>query len=548
MKSIKLLSVLFLMGLGVIIAQAQNNVGIGTNTPDASAELDVKASDKGLLIPRVKLDDASTAAPITSPAEGLLIYNETGSEAHGFWYWDGAKWVQVGAGGSTACETLDDAYDCGGSGAGRVITADNGSVQIDKTTDVSSNNYALYSKVSSGSSSNPSAGVYVEHSGDQGTAIYGEITNTSNKYSAIQGYSKSNQDMSSGLSGVFEGSAAGYGIYGTNLSGTAGSQAILGLNQRTSGGWGVEGAGVNGVYGRTNEAAGYGVVGYNYSSYNSDENGGIAVFGNGNVGVFGQSVNGNGAGVLGKMSYADAAGVWGQNDRADGFGTAGIANYGVFGQASSNNGSGWATCAGVVGQIDQAAIGGSGMVGYLGAVVDGNEYAVVANGDLAASGSKSFMIDHPLDPENKILKHYCAESPEVLNIYRGNVTLDANGEAMVELPDYFEALNANYSYQLTAIGAPATGIYIAKEISNNVFKIAGGNANQKISWSVYAERNDLYMQKHPKSKQVEIEKTEKGKYLRPELYGQSKEDMFYYMGGEKTKSVQNKKTPLTLKK
>ncbi len=546
MKTIKQLVTITLMTFALLQLQAQNNVGIGTNTPDASAELDVKASDKGLLIPRVKLDDASTAAPITTPAEGLLIYNETGSEAHGFWYWDGAKWVQVGAGGGTSCVTLDEAYDCTTPGAGRVVTVNDGAIEYNQTG--GTNTEVLKITTNQGSSGSPSAGIYVENTSAGGGAIYGEINNTSNKFSAIQGWSSSDQDNSSGISGGFDGAGAGYGIYGTNTSAAAGSQAIFGLNQRTTGGWGVEGAGINGVYGRTNDAGGYGIVGYNYSGYTADETGGIAVFGNGNIGVRGQSVSANGAGVYGSNSNADAPGVWGTNDIGDGFGTAGIANYGVFGQASANNGTGWATCAGIVGQIDQAAIGGSGMVGYLGAVVSGAEYAVVANGDLAASGTKSFMIDHPLDPENKILKHYCAESPEVLNIYRGNVTLDANGKATVQLPDYFEALNVNYSYQLTAIGSPATGIYIEKEISNNTFNIAGGNANQKISWSVYAERNDLYIQEHPKSKQVEIEKIEKGKYLRPELYGQSKDDMFYHMGDKKTKSVQNKKTPLTLKK
>ena len=532
MKSIKLLNVLFLMCLGLVVAQAQNNVGIGTNTPDASAELDVKASDKGLLIPRVKLDDATTAAPITSPAEGLLIYNETGSEAHGFWYWDGAKWVQVGAGGGSSCVTLDEAYDCGGNGAGRIISATDGAVKIEKTSNSTANNYALYSTVSSGTSSNPAAGICVEHSGEQGVAIYGEITNTSNAYSAIQGKSSSDKDNTAGLSGYFDGTAAGYGIYGKNESSKVGSQGIIGINARTSGGWGVEGFGINGVYGRTNDAGGYGTVGYNLSGYTADENGGISVFGYSNVGVFGQSTSENGAGVLGQMSASYAPGVWGKNDKADGFGVAGIANYGVFGQGASLNGTAWSAGAGVVGQLDPNM--GATQVGYLGAYYNAGsaEYAVLANGDMGATGTKSFTIDHPTDPENKILKHYCTESPEVLNIYRGNVTLDANGEAMVELPDYFEALNINYSYQLTAIGAPATGIYIEKEISNNVFKIAGGNANQKISWSVYAERNDLYVQKYPKSKQVEIEKTEKGKYLRPELYNQPKEKGILFIDKE----------------
>ncbi|HOB77927.1 MAG TPA: hypothetical protein PKI65_05485, partial [Bacteroidales bacterium] len=53
------------------------NVGIGSSlfTPDASAGLEIQFSDKGLLIPRVSLTSTSSAAPITSPATSLLVYN-----------------------------------------------------------------------------------------------------------------------------------------------------------------------------------------------------------------------------------------------------------------------------------------------------------------------------------------------------------------------------------------------------------------------------------------------------------------------------------------
>lgn len=534
MRALKTFSIIVLLSLGIKVAYAQNNVGIGTNSPDASAVLDVTATDKGLLIPRVALVQTTNPSPVTSPATSLLVYNTAtvNDVVPSFYYWDGAQWVQVGAGGGATCVTLDEAYDCGGAGVGRTILATDGAVEINKTTDFASNNYALYSTISSGTSSNPSAGVYVEHSGTQGVAIYGEITNTSNAYSAIQGSSSSNQDNTAGLSGYFSGSAAGYGIYGKNESQTAGSHGIIGINERTAGGWGVEGFGINGVYGRTNDDGGYGLVGYNLSGYTADENGGISVFGNSNVGVFGQSTSANGAGVVGQMSAAYAPGVWGKNDQADGFGVAGIANYGIFGQGASLNGTAWSAGAGVVGQLDPNL--GATQVGYLGAYYNagGAEYAVLANGDMGATGTKAFMIDHPTDPDNKILKHYCAESPEVLNIYRGNIVLNANGEATVELPEYFDALNINFSYQLTAIGAPANGIYIKEEILSNSFKVAGGNANQKISWVVYAERNDLYIQKHPESKQIEIEKGDKGMYLRPELYNQPKEKGILFINKE----------------
>lgn len=62
---------------------------------DPSAMMDVKSSDKGILIPRVQLDDKTTADPISNPSEGLLVYNETGTEAKGFWYWAGTEWVQM---------------------------------------------------------------------------------------------------------------------------------------------------------------------------------------------------------------------------------------------------------------------------------------------------------------------------------------------------------------------------------------------------------------------------------------------------------------------
>ena len=74
-------------------------------------------------------------------------------------------------------------------------------------------------------------------------------------------------------------------------------------------------------------------------------------------------------------------------------------------------------------------------------------------GDFTASGVKAFTIDHPLDPENKMLRHFAVESNEVLNSYSGNATTDASGKVVVKLPDYFEAINKDFRYQLTVIGS-----------------------------------------------------------------------------------------------
>src|SRR5215471_17823609 len=75
---------------------AQTNVGIGTPTPDASARLDVTATDKGILIPRLALNNVTIAAPVTSPATGLMVWNTNtsivGGNGAGFYFWDGSRW------------------------------------------------------------------------------------------------------------------------------------------------------------------------------------------------------------------------------------------------------------------------------------------------------------------------------------------------------------------------------------------------------------------------------------------------------------------------
>ena len=121
---------------------------------------------------------------------------------------------------------------------------------------------------------------------------------------------------------------------------------------------------------------------------------------------------------------------------------------------------------------------------------------LLVNGTFTAVGAKSFTINHPLDPENKILRHAAAESDEVINFYSGNVTTDENGRAVVALPEYFGALNKDPRYNLTVIGVFAQAI-VSKEVESNRFEIATSQPNVKVSWEVKAVRNDAYMQQNP---------------------------------------------------
>lgn len=226
---------------------------------------------------------------------------------------------------------------------------------------------------------------------------------------------------------------------------------------------------------------------------------------NGGHGVLGIGLNG----VVGQTNYSQGYGLYAENfdniaPLGNGVGVAGRGYYGVLGEDR-----------------------------YTGGV--GGAYGVFSNGNFGATGTKTFIIDHPKDPANKVLRHFSVESNEVLNIYRGNAFFDENGEAKVELPDYFSDINRRPTYQLTPVGGPGN-LYIKKKIENGRFVIAGGEAGMEVSWTVTAERNDAYLQQNPHQREVEIEKREgqKGKYFMPQLYGQSLENgMFKSI--EKTK-------------
>jgi hypothetical protein len=146
---------------------------------------------------------------------------------------------------------------------------------------------------------------------------------------------------------------------------------------------------------------------------------------------------------------------------------------------------------------------------------------------MLVKGGGSFKIDHPLDPLNKYLQHSFVESPDMLNIYAGNVVLDEQGGAVVELPSYFQALNRNYNYKLTCIGGYAP-VYVVGEIANNRFEIAGGQPGLKVSWQVTGIRQDPFAKAHPIVVEQEKTAAEKGYYLHPAEWGQPPEKGIFH--------------------
>ncbi|HOZ52455.1 MAG TPA: hypothetical protein PLU17_11390 [Chitinophagaceae bacterium] len=297
----------------------------------------------------------------------------------------------------------------------------------------------------------------------------------------------------------------GIGVKGQGgLVGVSGSSAftgVLGSVTASNTGYGVYGDGNTngtGVYGfsvNTNAVDGFSLFGNAINAYSTQGIGVNSLTIDNSAGYFAAgsttfTPNLDNEGVL-HGEYVgtyleDAVGVFGKSTPATSFG------IGVYGVGNS---------VGVFG----SANGGPGYAGYF----VGPIYATTAS-----SGIKTFKIDHPTDPSNKYLYHSSIESNDMMNIYNGNITTDANGDATVQLPSYFEALNKDYKYQLTVIGTFAQAI-IGEEVMNNQFKIKTNQPNVKVSWQVTGVRNDAMAKAHPVKVEVDKEGREKGKYLNP---------------------------------
>ncbi|GIK20057.1 MAG: hypothetical protein AMXMBFR77_21540 [Phycisphaerales bacterium] len=333
-------------------------------------------------------------------------------------------------------------------------------------------------------------GVFSQASHNTGRAVYGEATGSNNGIGVI-GVASATTGTNYGMYGRTHGST-GTGVYGIAMHTTGTTYGVQGRNHSSAG---------RGVYGYATSGSGttYGVMGEAESTSGR--------------GVFGRALSGSGTtyGVRGEVSSTSGRGVYGSSSATTG------TTYGVYGTSSSSSGRG------VFGFSNNSTSTARGVLGQAAAPA----VAVYAVGNSHASGTKTFEIDHPLDPANKYLRHYSTEAPEPINFYSGNVVLDDAGQAWVDLPDYFEEINRDFRYQLTTIGGWAP-VYVALEIEDNRFMIAGGPGGMKVSWRVEAIRNDAYVRVYGAPVEVEKAESERGKFIHPELFGQPEEMGIYY--------------------
>ena len=234
-------------------------------------------------------------------------------------------------------------------------------------------------------------------------------------------------------------------------------------------------------------------------TFDNSTNTPTAVIGNGPLEVL------NGYARVGAHVYSKgtglnvALGAHAVSSDSDSYGVVGSAtgavnNYGVFGSAFNGSGDNYA--------------------GYF----DGALFAISASATV-----KSFLIDHPLDPANKFLRHSSIESDQRMNIYRGEVTTDSSGLAVVTMPTWFEALNGKIQYQLTVVDESESSDFVltkvAQRLRHGKFKIRTSAPNVTVNWMVSGERHDPTSQYMPLVVEEEKRGTSRGKYLVPEAYG-----------------------------
>jgi len=455
--------ILLLLAL-ILLSQSINAQNIGISdvaiTPDASSMLEVRSTNKGLLIPRVELTGTTSASPITSPATSLLVYNTAtagtapNNVTPGYYYWTGSKWMRLlaiddkvawlltGNSGTTPTTNFlgtTDAQDMvirtNNTERARIVS--NGQVLINRTTAMRSGDLleaqgnATYPFAINGFTNQASGvGVYGYNSASGGISILGLTSN---------GF------------GVYGMATSGVGVYAIDSS--AVKFSIWGINKHANG-TGIVGAGNNQTASYLTDGSGGAFTGTNTGSYSIAKNStGTGVIGAGNNQTASYLIKGSGGAFTG-----DSIGVYGKATKS-GNGTWG----GYFVNGTTN--VGYAYVGGRIGDTDYK-INGTGTVA-----------TIVKN----TTGDRVNL--------------YCPEAPEIFFQDYGDGQL-VNGKAHIELdPDFAKNVTINEKHPLRVfiqLEDDCYGVYVTNKTKTgfDVIELNGGSSNAKFMWTVTANRAD----------------------------------------------------------
>ena len=419
---------LFLLSFQVLTLLAQ--VGVHTDTPDNSSAMDITATNKGLLIPRVTLtSNLSSPSPVTSPAVGLLVFNSGANQPIGFYYWNGSAWTVIGGGGGTGGNDWTLTGNAGTiPGTNFLGTTDNnhflvytnntermrfesdGQAVFGSTTPNSDSHlfsvignttqnfavaaysptvgfysfggrYGMFSQLDSACTPSPGFAMYAKNTDVSGYGMYAVGSNVSSlplitsHTAAITSYGFD------GLHAWGRNTTTGHGICAVG-SGQNSSFALTNISA------GVSAVGNYGIISRGTAATGRGIVaigsGQASPSTSSDSEGGAFT---GFHGIYARGVNSNGIGVIGVGSNAAS-----YSTVSGGIGGSFAGNYGAYGKGLASDGIG-VLGLGSNGSGYYTVTGGSGgaFTGYHGALAVGTD-VTMGTGIIAAGNNSSYVI------------------------------------------------------------------------------------------------------------------------------------------------------------
>jgi hypothetical protein len=534
------------LGSSKLFQSAAGKIGVGTTSPAATLDVSGTGNVRDTLTLFPKSND-----PTLSVSGTAFSVSNTGLVS----FVSGQRFPGTGDGTITGVTAGTDLT--GGGTTGNVTV----NLDTTKVPRLSAANTFTANQTVNGTLTASSSGITVNaaSSSTSGPAVEG-----SGSFEGVLGIASAGSGVGFGVQGV-SGSTSGTGVGGYSVATTGSTYGVYGSNTSNSG-MGIYGTSPYiGVEGAATDIGVYGVAGSP-----SIEGSGKGL----RAGVWGD-IGGNSASYAGVVGTADDnyAGYFASDSGAvptmfvdnddvtagDEVFVAymlGVNALATIGDPGCNTGfialqlgqQGMSDC------INYTLAGGNNGHTYINAVsgsavhlrVNSVDQVVVTNGNTDIMGTLtkpagSFKIDHPLDPANKYLYHSFVESPDMKNMYDGNVTTDDAGLATVTLPNWFETLNRDFRYQLTVIGQFAQAI-VASEVSGNQFSIRTDKPNVKVSWQVTGTRQDAFANAHRIQVEVEKAPADRGHYLYPELVGAPETARIGYMAASTGKIVHHRPT------
>ena len=451
-----------------------NNVGLGTNTPDISAQLELADTDKGILINRVALTSTALPAPLVLPATGLLVYNTVNASSGstevlpGFYYWDGIRWVAMGGTGGKDWSLEGNA---GTSIANNFIgTTDNTSFAI------RTNNTERLRILNDGwvSVNNPSP-----FAGDRFSVTGSGNDYVINAYASGSGPGMYTQNTGTGL-GVFAYAANTHGVYATTPY-TGGAFLTGGVI-----GWGTGNDNANGVLAVTDKQAssasnmGIRAVSGSTTSISTTDILNVGV----NTNATDLALYAISEGPITSNGIMEAArfqsnytGSAIDSDTRDP--RAQLAGYTNASQVGGNNMY-------YGGYFYSGGTSGTSSYAYAGARYGNTNYKIIGNGNV------STIVDG-VDGNKKIM--FAPEAPEVLFEDYGIGQL-SNGTSYIDIdPNFTNNIIVDADHPLKVfiqLEGNCNGVYVTQKSAEGfmVKELQNGNSNVSFSWHIVANRKD----------------------------------------------------------